>query len=399
VLFPVIFITGNKAMPQNDPGIALQLTVFIGFIGALSQLPNQPLPQNPQRIVLLNPTRYLGNLLLAGGLVQDFAAQCREQNREFLLVLDESFKELCAAAFAGVQVLWYPRQAIRRARFWTRIRLFLAFLGQLRRFRADLAFNIEEDSLASRLTQLSGARFRLGCSLLRHRFGYEHVLPIEYAGRHRWCSFNDVFRALGLPERKPAYINLHINQPDKALMQRLLELGVDTEAPLVAIHPAATKDYKKWPEAAFTNLCNILIDKGFSPVLLGAGADEWQRCDRIQRGLGQPGAGKVHNLCNQLTLVELAGFFRLCTGIVGNDSGPSHLAATQGLPGVVVFGPSEPAIWGPLGARSQVLRKAELCDPRCSRRACFADYRCLTAITPEEAFEALSARVHEGAVR
>jgi ADP-heptose:LPS heptosyltransferase len=349
--------------------------------------------------VLLNPTKYLGNLLLAGGLIQDYATLCRQQNRELLVVLDESFRELCAAAFADVQVLWYPRQAIRRARFWARIRLFTGFLAQLRRFKADLAFNIEEDSLASRLTQLSGAGFRLGCSPARHRAGYERVLPLAYAGRHRWDSFQDVFAALGLPRAPASYIKLHIDQPPEVLSSKLRTLGVRPGKPLVAIHPAATKEYKQWPETAFIELCNILINKGFIPVLLGAGASEWQRCDRIQRFVANVSLSKPPNLCDQLSLAELAGLFRLCTGIVGNDSGPSHLAAAQQVPGVVIFGPSEPAIWGPLGKRSQVLRKAERCDPRCSRRACFADYRCLKAITPAEAFDALSAQMDAGAPR
>jgi ADP-heptose:LPS heptosyltransferase len=365
----------------------------------LSQLLHPSLPPDPRRIVLLNPTKYLGNLLLAGGLIQDFAALCRQQDRELLVVLDESFRELCAQAFAGVEILWYPRRSIRGARFLRKVQLFRAFWARLRAFRADLAFNIEEDSLSSRLTQFSGAKFRLGCSPTRHRFGYEQVLPIDYAGRHRWHSFQDVFSALGLPEREPKYINLHIDQPGEQLSQKLAELGLRAGAALVAIHPAATKDYKKWPETAFIELCNILINKGFSPVLLGAGPEEWQRCDRIQRFVTSVSLAKVHNLCDRLSLAELAGFFRMCTGIVGNDSGPSHLASAQGVPGVVVFGPSEPAIWGPLGNRSQVLRKADQCDPRCSRRACFADYRCLKAITPQEAFAALSGRIAAGGDR
>ena len=32
---------------------------------------------------------------------------------------------------------------------------------------------------------------------------------------------------------------------------------------------------------------------------------------------------------------------------VGNDSGPAHIAAAFGVPTVVIFGPSDPAIWGP----------------------------------------------------
>ena len=347
--------------------------------------------------MLLNPTKYLGNLLLAGGLIQDFAAHCRQHDRELLVVLDASFRELCAAALVDVQVLWYPRQALRRTGVWNKFKLFMEFLAALRAFRADLAFNIEEDSLASRLTQASGARYRLGCSPLRHGFGYERVLPVDHGKRHRWYGYQEVFTALGLPAGgQPGYINLHINHISTELMQKLSELGLPAGARLVAVHPSATKDYKKWPETGFIELCNILINKGFTPVLIGAGHDEWECCERIRHFVANVALAKAHNLCDQLTLVELAGFFRLCTGMAGNDSGPSHLGSAQGLPGVVVFGPSEPAIWGPLGLHSEVLRKVEHCDPRCSRKACFIGYRCLHAIEPREVFDALSGQIRAG---
>lgn len=357
--------------------------------------------------MLLNPTRYLGNLLLAGGLIQDFAEQCRQQNRQLLLVLDAAFQGLCANAFPATPVLYYPRQDIRRAAPWRKLQLFARFLSQLRQFRADLAFNIDEDSLSSRLTQLSGARFRLGCSPQRQRLGYEHVLPIAYTGRpsgkrHRWHSYQDVFTALGLPEKnQPHYINLNIDQCSSKLMQKLDDLVSATGAPLIAIHPAATKDYKKWPESAFTELCILLINKGFNPVLLGAGEEDLHRCERIEESLRprhSMNGPRVLNLCDRLNLPDLVGCFRLCTGIVGNDSGPSHLASAQGVPGIVIFGPSDPEIWGPLGVRSLVLRKAELCGPLCSRRACFAGYRCLREISPAEVLDALATQIDFGAI-
>jgi heptosyltransferase-3 len=40
---------------------------------------------------------------------------------------------------------------------------------------------------------------------------------------------------------------------------------------------------------------------------------------------------------------------------VGNDSGPAHMAAAFGLPVVVLFGPSSPAIWGPWKTESEVV--------------------------------------------
>jgi len=44
---------------------------------------------------------------------------------------------------------------------------------------------------------------------------------------------------------------------------------------------------------------------------------------------------------------------------IGNDSGPAHIAAAFGVPSVVLFGPSNPAIWGPWRTESQVIAAPE----------------------------------------
>ncbi len=40
---------------------------------------------------------------------------------------------------------------------------------------------------------------------------------------------------------------------------------------------------------------------------------------------------------------------------IGNDSGPAHMAAAFGVPTVVLFGNSNPAIWGPWRTESEVV--------------------------------------------
>ena len=42
--------------------------------------------------------------------------------------------------------------------------------------------------------------------------------------------------------------------------------------------------------------------------------------------------------------------------VVTNDSGPMHLAAALGKPGVAIFGPTDPARNGPYGGSTRVLR-------------------------------------------
>ena len=40
---------------------------------------------------------------------------------------------------------------------------------------------------------------------------------------------------------------------------------------------------------------------------------------------------------------------------MGNDSGPAHMAAAFGMPVVVIFGESDPAIWGPWKTAGEVV--------------------------------------------
>ncbi|MDR0782114.1 MAG: hypothetical protein LBF16_15745, partial [Pseudomonadales bacterium] len=186
-----------------------------------------------RHVVLVNPTRYLGNLLIAGGLIQAFAAHCAALGIAFTVVVDAPFAELLQLALPEGTLLPYPRGAIKAAGVLGKLRLYSGFVRKLRALKADLAFNIEEDSTSDRFTRWSGARYRLGCSQARHQRGYEEVLPIRFverplARRHRWYSFMEVFAALGMPEPpQPAYLHF----PPAALptppLARLLQQGFD----------------------------------------------------------------------------------------------------------------------------------------------------------------------------
>jgi ADP-heptose:LPS heptosyltransferase len=54
-------------------------------------------------------------------------------------------------------------------------------------------------------------------------------------------------------------------------------------------------------------------------------------------------------------LAELAALLSLVRATVGNDSGPTHLAAVVGCPTVAVFGPTDPMLWAPVGPHVRVV--------------------------------------------
>jgi hypothetical protein len=96
------------------------------------------------------------------------------------------------------------------------------------------------------------------------------------------------------------------------------------------IHPFAGSPQKRWPLERFRELAGRLAQHM---------QVEW--CAGPQDLL--PGAVRFEDL------YELACWLATARIYVGNDSGPTHLAAAVGTPVVALFGPSDPSVWAPRG--------------------------------------------------
>ncbi len=327
--------------------------------------------------------------MLSGGLIQQFEEYCKAQNISLLIVVDESFRELLSGFFSESSLFYYPRTRLNKGSLYYKISLYLNILKTLRSFKADIAFNIEEDSPAHWLTLYSGAKFRLGCSKHRHGAPYEHVLPIEFQARskgneHRWFSYAEVFEALGMKPKSPSYIQLARQKISSDLKDKLIVKGVDFSRPIIAIHAGASKEYKKWSELNFIELSKDILRNGMQPVFIGAGGSDREINQSILVQLKKlDGSVTAVDLCNQLSLVELAEFLSEAKIMIGNDSGPFHLAAALGLPGCVLFGPTNQFIWGPLGSASHVIKGTQPCLPMCVKGQCVSKFHCMNDIKAE----------------
>ena len=106
------------------------------------------------------------------------------------------------------------------------------------------------------------------------------------------------------------------------------------------------------------------------------------------------GGDRCVNRVGQTTLDELIDELRNCHLLVTNDTGTMHLAALLGVPVVAVFGSTEPRLTGPLGNRHIILRHHVECSP-CFLRECPIDFRCMKAVSAEEAANAVQSIVAE----
>jgi heptosyltransferase I len=97
---------------------------------------------------------------------------------------------------------------------------------------------------------------------------------------------------------------------------------------------------------------------------------------------GPPGSGLDHIS----GLPGLLDATRRAAAVIGVDSGPLHMAAAMGKPGVAIFGPTDPARNGPYGDTFQVLRASSAATSY--KRGASID-PAMQAIAPDTVFDSL----------
>lgn len=140
------------------------------------------------------------------------------------------------------------------------------------------------------------------------------------------------------------------------------ELGpawFDLDAPYALLIPGGSPHRldKRWPAGRYARLAKRLTDEGFSVGVLGGPAEA-----EAMREIRESSAS-ARDLIGKTDFAQIAALGAGAALVVGNDTGPTHLAAAAGAPTLALFSDaSDPALCAPRGARVRVLRTPSLED-------------------------------------
>ncbi len=121
--------------------------------------------------------------------------------------------------------------------------------------------------------------------------------------------------------------------------------------PLVALHPGSGSPKKNWPAGNWQRLGDLIASGGARLLLIGGEADD-SALDPLARSL----AVQAPIIARNLPLPTLAALLSHCSAYFGHDTGISHLAAATGVPSTLLFGPTDPSVWAPIGGHVRILR-------------------------------------------
>ncbi|MDQ2948529.1 MAG: glycosyltransferase family 9 protein [Acidobacteriota bacterium] len=209
-------------------------------------------------------------------------------------------------------------------------------VGELVRWRPELALNLHGGTRSVQLTLSSRAPLRAGFEHFRFQSLYNIRIPRaqDILGVDRKVHTAEHLASamfyLGVPAADIPRARLFAEPPPHA-------------RPYAVIHPEASALDKTWPAEKFLDLArHIQTRLDLSPVFIAGSGESLAAFSGYRTIAGAP-------------LEEVKSLLAGAALFVGNDSGPAHMAAAFGVPVVVLFGSSDPGIWSPWKTESVVL--------------------------------------------
>lgn len=253
-------------------------------------------------------------------------------------VTQPEYAELVACHADVNRVLCYPRRGGPGA--WR------GFVRELRRERYDLVCDFQGLLKSGLVVGLSRGRRKISVCAPREGAGwFAHEVPAARAATpHAMDRLADTLRHLGFELGPPVY-----------------PLVFPAAAPLpggrprLGIAPRSRWPAKDWPAEKFAAVIRNLRARGQLDVILFGGPGDVEDGEAIQAAAGGEG---IWNLCGKSPLIHLGAQLKEVDVLLCNDSGPMHFAAAVGTPVVALFGPTDPALTGPVGEGHCVLRPA-----------------------------------------
>jgi ADP-heptose:LPS heptosyltransferase len=284
-----------------------------------------------------------------------------------------------------------------KASRWAGMAHVTGLLRRLARSRFDLVIDLSLGERYAFILKGLGARRLVGFNYRgRGRFLSASIEIEGYQGEHVIRYYRRLLRFLGI-EMVDDRLECHASAADQAWAESWLrENRVDRESLVVGLVPAGgvswgiDAPFRRWGHEGFAAVADELIDRhGASVILLGEAKDR-DICQRVAELMRH----EPINASGRTSLGQFISLLARLNLVICNDGGPLHLAVSQGVKTVSIFGPVDPRVYGPYApgrADHRVVCRGVLpcrpCYHQFKLPPCPYERACLTTIQPDEVLQ------------
>lgn len=308
--------------------------------------------------ILLIKMSSMGDLFHTFPALTDLKAHYPDVEIDWLV--EESFAEIAA---------WHP--AVRRVvpvnlRQWVKqkrrqdLQAFKAWRRELQQEHYDVALDAQGLLKSAVITRLADAEVRHGYDRDSAR---EAIASWFYYTKHHVDT--DQHAVLRTRKLFAATFGYTLSEPFRFGIQEHFTGGSADSKQLIFI-PGSSWHTKLWSVEAWEELTALATDQGYQVEIIWGSEAERQMADRI--AASQPQAWRS---AERQSITRVAEKLVSAAGVVGMDTGFSHLSGALETPTVALYGPTSPAKVGLIGEHTvnMTLNPALPCMP-CHKRQC-----------------------------
>jgi ADP-heptose:LPS heptosyltransferase len=286
-----------------------------------------------------------------------------------------------------------------RASPWRCLGQLGALIHRIRRARYDLLIDLSLGERYSFLLRLLGIPRRIGFNYRsRGRFLTDTLSIDGYHDRHVVEYYRQLLRFFGI-HLLDGSLELCLDEEQRGWAQQWLSRHglADGKALLIGMVPAGgvswgvDAPFRRWNFEGFAAVGDALIERYGAQVVLFGEASDASLCRTVARFMKHP----VIDVSGQTSLEQFVSLLGRLDLVICNDGGPLHLAVSQHVKTVSIFGPVDPKVYGPYPQdrrKHWVIHTSELpcrpCYHGFKLPPCPYERACLTTISADEVIDA-----------
>ena len=266
-------------------------------------------------------------------------------------------------------------------------------LQRIRRARVNCAVDLSLGTRYGLILRWLGVRRRIGFDYRRRGRVLTERLPIDgYHDRHVVDYHRKLLAFMGIAMQEDT-LELRVSERDAQWAEGWLVAHTPRlRRPLIGMIPAGGVSwgvgapFRRWTSQGFSDVGDALAARYQAQIILFGEASDRPVCQDVARMMRHAPI----ELTGQTTLGQFVSLLGRLDLVICNDGGPLHLAVSQGVPTVSVFGPVDPTVYGaypPTPSHRAVHHEALPCRP-CYHHfklpPCPYERACLTTIGPDE---------------
>ncbi|MBN1354215.1 MAG: glycosyltransferase family 9 protein [Candidatus Omnitrophica bacterium] len=231
------------------------------------------------------------------------------------------------------------------------VREVLKFAGRIRSARYDLAVDLSLGYQISLFLKLLGVKKRIGFNYRKRGRFLTDKLDIEgFNEKHAVEYYLDILRLISIRDVSARDIELRLNKEFDRWASGYLSKKELAGKRIIGLAPGGGRSwgkyakYRRWSPDNFGYVANMIkADNENSFFLIFGSKEEKHLGNVIKAHLGDNSI----NLCGKLSLPQSISLIKKCELLLCNDGGLLHIAVSQKVKTVSIFGPVDDNVYGP----------------------------------------------------